>query len=161
MKTPHEILDNIQDAAHQVHLGMEHGVNRTLMRQHAAIEARLAQQQKDLQRLRSEVAVLRKQRASGGGFPWGLLLLAGAGYVLYRNNPQVREQVQGLLRRVNPGVEGNVTRAGDAVKEGVSNLARGESPAAAFQTAGGELRRGGEKVVSDVKANLEEGRQDR
>lgn len=161
MKTPHNILGNLQDAAHQVRLGLEHEVSRTLLKQHAAIEARLAQQQKDLQRLRSEVAVLRQQRSSGGGFPWGLLLLAGAGYgayTLYRRNPQVREQVQTLLKRADPGVEGNVTRAGDAVRDAVSNVTQGQPAGPALQRAGGELQRGAEKAVENLKNDLQDGR---
>ncbi|MFC4424987.1 YtxH domain-containing protein [Deinococcus navajonensis] len=114
--------------------------------------AELAKQGEELSSLRGDLKRLQRahDRQSSGGFPWGLVLLAGGAYALYRSNPSVRAQVDGALERLNPGPEGNLTRAADAAKGAVQNLVQGRSPAEDLQSAGGELRRAGEKTVDSV-----------
>ncbi|MCP2014064.1 hypothetical protein L1280_001201 [Deinococcus sp. HSC-46F16] len=153
-------VDQLRKAAKKGQHNLEREITQAVMKQHAETAALIARQQHDIRELQGEVTALRMQKKGGGGFPWTLVLLGGAGYgayMLYQKNPSLQQQVQGLLKRVNPGPEGNMARAGDAVKTGVSDMTRGESPAAAFQTAGGELRRGGEKLVDRVESNLRDG----
>ncbi|WP_309572865.1 hypothetical protein [Deinococcus sp.] len=107
----------------------------------------LEEQQQELKELRRDL----KRQKSGGGFPWGLVLLAGAGYALYRTNASVRDRVNGLLGQIDPGIKGNLSRAGDAVKDAVHDVSAGKSPADAVQRAAGEGKRAGEKAVDSAK----------
>ncbi len=100
--------------------------------------------------LRSQVKALTKASRKGGGFPWGLVLLGGAVY-LYRSNASVREQVDNLLDRVNPGIKGNLARAGDAAKQAVGSVLQGQNPSDAAQDAAGELKQAGAKGVEQAK----------
>jgi hypothetical protein len=133
-----------EDARHALSEG--HLV-KAMQRNHEQMLSTLREHQKELGSLRRDV---RRQK-SGGGFPWGLILLAGAGYTLYRSNPGVRQQVNGLLGRFDPGLQGNLTRAGDAVKDAVGDLAQGKNPSDAFQRTAGEVKRAGEKAVDGAK----------
>ncbi|BDP41190.1 hypothetical protein DAETH_11590 [Deinococcus aetherius] len=159
MTTATRTTTDLKQAAQKARHEMEEQVTKAVMKQHAEMAAALTKQQKELQGLQSEVstltAALRKSRSSGGGFPWGLVLLAGGGYALYRTNPTVRQQIDGLLRRVNPGPEGNLTRAGDAVKSAASDVMQGQSPTTSLRAAGGEAQRAGEKIVGEVKDDLQ------
>lgn len=94
--------------------------------------------------------------AGRGGFPWGWLLVAGGAVYLYRTNASVREQVDGVLARLNPGVQGNVTRAGDAAKQALGSALQGKNPSDAAQDAAGELKRAGEKGLDHVKDRVED-----
>lgn len=180
MTTWHDAVESVKDTVQDTVHDLKHSARQagrqledrglaqaagTLIREQAATTALLTRQQKELQQLRREVAALGKQR--GGGFPWGLVLLAGGAYALYRYSPSVRDQVQGLLNRLDPGIQGNLTRAGDAVKDAVSSAVQGESPKADLQSAGGELKRAGEKAVDgakdkaqDLKNDAQKGAQD-
>ncbi|WP_051363440.1 hypothetical protein [Deinococcus murrayi] len=150
-------IDHLRKAAQKGEHHLEREITKAVLKQHAETAALIARQQQDIRELQGQVTALRMQKRGGGGFPWTLVLLGGAGYGayrLYQQNPDLQRQVRGLLKRVNPGPEGNLTRAGDAVKQGVSDLMKGESPADAFRAAGGELRRGGEKVADRIESNL-------
>lgn len=153
-------IDHLRKAAKKGQHNLEREITQAVMKQHAETAALIARQQHDIRELQGEVTALRMQKKGGGGFPWTLVLLGGAGYgayMLYQKNPKLQDQLQDLVKRVNPGPEGNLTRAGDAVRNGVSDMTRGDSPAAAFQAAGGELRRGGEKTVDRLEDNLRGG----
>ncbi|GGK29821.1 hypothetical protein GCM10008955_24580 [Deinococcus malanensis] len=154
MKT---IQDTIEEMKHKVQRAEAHSELKTaaqlqkeFAKQQASMVAVLGRQQKELRQVQQDLEELRGKRSSDGGFPWGLILVAGGAYALYRTNPSVRETVQDLLKRVNPGIEGNLTRAGDAV----SGMAQGDSPRSALSTAGGELRRAGEKAVDSAEDKL-------
>lgn len=123
----------------------------------AVAAAVLAKQEKQLHDLQVQVNTLMRARGrSGGGFPWGVVLLAGGGYYLYRSNPTVRDQINGLLKRVNPGAEGNLARAGDAAKDAVGKVMHGEDPSSAVKDAGGELKRAGEKTLDAAGDKLQD-----
>lgn len=163
----HDLKHAAQQARTQLEREVATQVGKALAKGQAATTAALAGQQKDLHRLEAQVERL-SQRRSGGGFPWGLLLLAGGAYALYRSNPTVREQVEGLMKRVNPGPEGNLARAGDAAKNAVSKMTQGDDPHSAAQAAGGELRRAAEKTLDhaqdraqDLKRDAEHTQDDR
>ncbi|ACO44951.1 hypothetical protein DEDE109153_18075 [Deinococcus deserti] len=154
MKT---IQDTIGDMKHKV----QHAEARTELKtaaqlqkefakQQASMVAVLGRQQKELQQVQQELEEMRRKHSSEGGFPWGMLLIAGGAYALYRTNPSVRQTVQDLLKRVNPGIEGNLTRAGDAV----AGMAQGDKPGTALRAAGGELKRAGEKAVDSAEDKL-------
>lgn len=153
-----ELLKSVPKAK----MKMEREISKAVMKQHAETAALIARQQHDIRKLQGEVTALQMQKkGGGGGFPWTLLLLGGAGYgayMLYQKNPKLQEQVQDLIKRVNPGPEGNMTRAGDAIKTGASQVVHGESPVVSIQTAGGELRRAGEKTADRLQDDLQDGR---
>lgn len=115
----------------------------------------LTAQQVELTALRQDVARLGRARA-GGGFPWGLLLLAGGAYALYRFSPAVHHRVNSLLGQADPGVEGNLNRAKDAAKDVVEDVRGGQHPGDALQRVGGELHRAGEKTADRLKDGLDE-----
>lgn len=155
----HDLKHAAQQARAHLEREVTTQVGKALAKGQAATAATLAQQQKDLHRLEAQVERL-SQRRSGGGFPWGLLLLAGGAYALYRSNPTVREQVQGLLKRVNPGPEGNLARAGDAAKDAVSKVTHGDDPRSAVQAVGGELKRAGEKSLDHAQDKAQDMKRD-
>ena len=126
----------------------EKRLQKVLQQSHDQVLSLLKEQQQELNHLRHDL----KRHNARGGFPWGLVLLIGAGYALYRTTPVVRDQIDGLLRRVNPGVQGNVTRAGDAARDAVSDLKQGKNPTDAVQRAAGETQRAGEKVGDHAAA---------
>ena len=127
-------------------------LTRALQLQHQQTLAALRDHRSELQELRSD---LKRQRA-GGGFPWGLVLLVGAGYALYRSNPGVRDRLHGLLGQLDPGIQGNLNRAGEAVKDAASDLADGRTPADAFRRTAGEVQRAGEKAVDSARDTWED-----
>lgn len=146
-----EVKDTVQDTAHRLEGRAAMSAGKSLLKEQARTAAMLLEQQKELKEVRHELKKLRKQRKSGGGFPWTLLLLAGGAYALYRSNPGVRDQIDGLLGRVDPGIKGNLSRAADAVKDAASDVLDGNSPRDAMKRAGGEVQRAGEKAVDGVK----------
>jgi hypothetical protein len=115
----------------------------------------LTAQQVELTALRQDVARLSRARAKGG-FPWGLLLLAGGAYALYRFSPAVHQRVNSLLGQVDPGVEGHLNRAKDAAKDGLADLRDGRHPGDALQRMGGEVQRAGEQTADRLKDGLDE-----
>ncbi|CAM3749002.1 hypothetical protein, partial [Deinococcus frigens] len=154
-----DVKESVQDSAHRLEGRAAIEASKAFVKQQQKMSALLADQQKDLKDIRQELQKVRKQRSSGGGFPWMLVLLAGGAYALYRSNPGVRDQIDGLLVRVDPGVKGNLARAGDAVKGAASDLLDGQSPSDAVKRAGGELQRAGEKAVDaarDAAADLKQ-----
>lgn len=155
-----QLTDDVKAALHKrEHDAVDHAAARAakaLVKEQTALKALLTAQGAELARQGAQLSSLREDlgrleraqdRQASGGFPWGLVLLAGGAYALYRSNPSVRAQVDGALRRLNPGTEGNLTRAGDAARGAVQDLVQGHSPAPGLHTAGGELRRAGEKTV--------------
>ncbi|GHF65894.1 hypothetical protein HNQ07_002149 [Deinococcus metalli] len=134
-----------QAAAEARHLGDRH-LAMKLQRSQEQLLDLLHAQQHDLRLLKRDV-----KRRRSGGFPWGLVLLIGGGYAAYRSSPAVRDRVQDLMGRLNPGMQGNAKRAGDAVKDGASDVGQGRSPVEAFQRAGGEAQRAGEKAMGSAK----------
>jgi hypothetical protein len=154
MNSLSDTLENVKETVQSAGSRLEHKAavqaGKAVARQQARTADLLASQDKELKAIRRELEDVRKKMSSGG-FPWGLLLLAGGAYFLYRRNAGVREQVDGLLQRINPGIEGNLVRAKDAVKDAASDLSRGDSPRDALDRLGGEVQRAGEKTVDHLR----------
>ncbi|UBV44195.1 hypothetical protein LAJ19_15440 (plasmid) [Deinococcus taeanensis] len=132
-------------------------VIKTLVKEQAALSAALQRQSQDLTGLRQDLRDLSRHR---GGFPWGLVLMAGGAYAAYRYIPAVQERVQGLMKRMNPGAEGNLTRAGDAARSAGQDLMQGQNPSDAMHRAGGEMRRAGEKTMDAVQDRAKDLKED-
>jgi len=155
-----DVKDTVQDSAQRLEGRAALSAGKAMVREQAKMAAMLMEQQKELKEVSLELKKLRKQRKSGGGFPWTLLLLAGGAYALYRSNAGVRDQIDGLLGKVDPGIKGNLSRAVGAVKDAASDVVDGNSPSDAVKRAGGELQRAGEKAVDGVKTAASEAKQD-
>lgn len=153
MNAVHDVKKQAQHAADEARRVLAEGrAARVAHETQKAVLAALHEQTAEIQGLRKDLA----KRRAGGGFPWGLLLLAGAGFALYRTTPGIRDQIQGLLKRVDPGVSGNLARAGDAVKGAVDNLNQDQNPGGNLGKAAGEAQRAGEKMVDRVKDNVQD-----
>ncbi|WP_216322338.1 YtxH domain-containing protein [Deinococcus aestuarii] len=150
----HDLKEAAQDVGRQFERQMSAGAARGLAKTQANFAATLARHQQDLHRLEAQMERLQHERRGGGGFPWGLVLLAGVAYALYRSNPSFRDRIRGLLRQVSPGLEGHLARAGDAAKDAVSDVMRGDDPRDALRDAGGERRRAGEKAADQAGDKL-------
>ncbi|CAM3731248.1 YtxH domain-containing protein [Deinococcus saxicola] len=155
-----DVKDSVQDSAHRLEGRAAIEASKAFVKQQKKMSVLLADQQKDLKDIRQELQKVRKQRSSGGGFPWTLVLLVGGAYALYRSNAGIRDQIDGLLGKVDPGVKGNLARAGDAVKDAASDVMDGKSPVDAAKRVGGELQRAGEKALDGVKGTAADLKQD-
>ena len=119
-----------------------------------AVQDALSRLDAQLMDVSAKVEALSKRKAPrGGGIPWTLLLLVGGGVYAWRT-PAVRDQLQGLLKRLDPGPEGNLTRAADAAKGAVDDVMHGKSPADTAGRATGELGRAAEKTATTVQDDL-------
>jgi hypothetical protein len=125
----------------------------------AKLSAQLAKQDQRLDILNARVSDLANQRR-GGGFPWLLILVAGAGYALYRANPGLLDQVRNLLGQAGPGAEGNLKRAGADLKGAVQDGLDGDDPRGSLKSAAGELKRAGEKTVDTAADKLSDLKRD-
>lgn len=133
----------VQNATEDVtHLAVSRDAEHKLLNNQKQVLALLGDVQQELRHLRRDVS-----RRSGGGFPWGLVIVAGAAYALYRSTPAVRDRVHDLLGTIDPGLQGNLKRAADAAKDAVHDVAQGDSPTDAVRRAAGEVKRAGEKAA--------------
>ncbi|MDV6376316.1 YtxH domain-containing protein [Deinococcus arenicola] len=159
----HDTIENVKDTVQSAGTHLERKAAaeaaKALTKQQAATVAALGKQAPELQAIRQELGKIRKQRSSGS-FPWGLVLLAGGVYALYRSNAGVRDRIDGLLKRVSPGMEGNLTRAGDAAKDAASGVMHGDSSKDALGRLDGEVGRAGEKAADRAKDSLEDVKHD-
>ncbi|ADV65951.1 hypothetical protein [Deinococcus maricopensis] len=155
----------LQKIADVAQTAMQHREDHHLEALNTKLTRRIDAQERALQIADAQLKVLRRTqgRQKSGGFPWELLILGAAGYYLWRNpdtRTQLQGQVQGLMQRLNPGVEGNVARAGDAVRGTIDDLSKGEDPTANVKAAVGEASRGAEKAADKVRAKVDDVRQD-
>lgn len=161
----HDLQDTVHNAQNHLQHRLAAGAAKGALKTQAHLTATVARQQKDIHRLEAQVERLRHERS--GGFPWGLVLVAGGVYALYRTNPGFRDQAQRLVKRFIPGVEGNLARAADAAKDAAHDLVNGNDPRDALRDAGKELRHAGEKAADqagdklrDLKHQAQDGAQD-
>ena len=156
MNAAHDVKKQAQHVAQDVRRQLVEGrAAKAMQETQQQMLSALREQHEELRLLRTD---LGRRQKSGGGFPWGLILLVGAGYALYRSNPGVRDQIKGLLNRADPGVQGNLSRAGDAAKSAVDDLRDGRNPGDNFGKVAGEVHRAGEKVVDGAKDKLDDAR---
>jgi|GEM_PF-1855497 len=84
-------------------------------------------QEKAIHELGSRVDFLaRSSRRSGGGFPWGLLLLGAGAYYLYKN-PKLLNSGLELIGQASPSAKEHLEKAGQTISEGVNRVQRGEN----------------------------------
>ena len=121
----------------------------------AKVARQLANQDDRLGTLEKRVKQLAWENRQGGGFPWGLLILAEGAYAAYRFVPAVQKQVNRLIGQADPGVEGDLNRAGGDAKDAVQAGLQGEDPRSAAKAAVGEVKRAGEKMGDSVKDRAE------
>ena len=125
----------------------------------AKVNKHLTRQEHRLDLLEARVKDLASRR-QGGGFPWLLVLIVGGAYALYRMNPSVQDQVKNLLGQADPGVKGNLARAGESAKDAVQAGLHGDDPRKDLKDAAGELRRAGEKTVDQASDKADDLKQD-
>jgi hypothetical protein len=158
MTSMSEMMQQAKQSAKDARIQMEQeGTAQAIkaaVRGQAQLMVLLKEQQEEVKGLRQDVARLARNR-SRGGMPWRLLVLAGSAYALYRFNPTVQERVNTLLGQADPGIKGNMARAGQAAGEAAEHLKRGESPKDAIHQVGGEMRRAGEKTMDTASDRLE------
>ena len=84
-------------------------------------------QEKAIHELGSRVDFLaRSSRRSGGGFPWGLLLLGAGAYYLYKN-PKLLNSGLELIGQASPSAKEHLEKAGQTISEGMNRVQRGEN----------------------------------
>lgn len=155
-ETIETLKDNLQSGGDHLEQTTALQAGKAFARKQAALTTQLTEQARELQILRRDVDILQRQRPSKGGFPWVLILLAGGVYALYRSNPGVRDQINGVLKRTSPDLEGDLTHAGDAGKAAVTEVAHGDAPSVALERLSGEAQRTGEKATEQTKDKVAE-----
>ncbi|WP_293914112.1 hypothetical protein [Deinococcus sp.] len=126
----------------------------------ASVTKKLAKQEQRIDVLTARVSDLANRPRSGGGFPWLIVAVAAGGYALLRSNPDLMDRVKGLLGQADPGVKGNLNRAGESIKDAVKDGLDGNYPRDSLKSAGGELKRAGEKTVDAAGDKLDDLKRD-
>ncbi|MFB9994730.1 hypothetical protein ACFFLM_22495 [Deinococcus oregonensis] len=150
-----QLKEKAQEARRQTEYQASGQAIKAAVKGQAQVIELLAAQQVELTALRQDVARLSRTHAKGG-FPWGLLLLAGGTYALYRFSPAVHQRVNSVLGQADPSVESNLNRAKNAANDGVEDLREGRHPGDALERVGGELHRASEKTADRLKGGLDE-----
>ncbi|MBC7645533.1 MAG: hypothetical protein H7095_00260 [Pseudopedobacter sp.] len=84
-------------------------------------------QQKAIGELGSRVdSLARSSRHSGGGFPWGLVMLGAGAYYLYKN-PSLLNRGLELIGKASPSAKEHLEHVGQTFNEGVNRVQRGEN----------------------------------
>jgi hypothetical protein len=147
----HDAADNARNALHN---------SKTDAALAASVAKQLAKQEQRIEVLSARVSDLANRPRSGGGFPWLLVLAAAGLYALVRSNPSLLDQAKNLLGQADPGVKGNLNRAGENIKDAVKDGLDGNDPRDSLKSAGGELRRAGEKAADAAGDKLDELKRD-
>lgn len=126
----------------------------------AKLTKQLAGQDDRLNAVEKRLKDLAWENRRGGGFPWGLLVWLGGAYAAYRFVPTVQQQVDSLLGRIDPGVKGNLNRAGDAVKDAVQAGLKGDDLSGPAEAALREMQRAGEKTIDATGKKLDDLKKD-
>ncbi len=117
-------------------------------------EKQLRELQQGVTLLTARVAKLdRRFAASQRGFPWGLLLAAGVGYLAV--NRPARDRVMGWLGQVSPSAQDAVQQVAGRVTTAVSDVKDGkdvrEAATAAAKGIGEDLKQAAPDIQRDVQ----------
>lgn len=121
---------------------------------HEELEQRLHQhfveQNEALGELNKHLKYLNRHvRRRGGGIPWSLLLLGGAGYYVWRT-PALREKLLDAAEQVRPGITAKLRGAG--ADGGEQTAARVQ---VSSQTTGGHTSAEGTQIVARIDPQLQ------
>ena len=148
------VKQSVQDAAETV--GEQLHDRRADMK----FEARLKAIENNIGRVDGRIEALGKRfprRQRGGGFPLGLVLLAGVGYALY--NQGTRSKVLEVVGNVSPSardtLEGVLGKASDAAAGASGGRDVGDTVKNAAQNVGQQARDAAQNVKHDVQRGVD------
>ena len=151
----HPVQNLIDQARETVHdtagqLG-ERAFNARMLTTQRELTGQLAQQERQLQTINRQLKRLARQR-QGGGIPWLLIGLIGAGVYVWRT-PKLRSQALELLGQVSPQARDAVEQVSGQAEQVVDDLQGGKSPLKTVKRAGRDL---GQQVKDTVQDTGEE-----
>ena len=143
--------ETVQDTAGQ--LG-ERAFNARLLNTQRELTHQLALLGEQLQTINRQLDRLSRQR-QGGGFPWLLALLIGAGIYVWRT-PKLRSQALELLGQASPQARDAVEKVGGQAEQAVNDLQGGKSPVETVKQAGRDLGQQVKDTVQDTKKDVKD-----
>ena len=146
----------LEDVKQTVHDAAETFGDRAQQRKaDLKVDARLKAIERSVSRVDTRIEALGKRfpRTQGPRFPFGLVVLAGLGYVLY--NKPTRSRLLGLVGSISPAardtIEGVVGRVGDAADD----VKAGRDPQAAVKDAAQDIDHKVNSNADDMKRDVQ------
>ena len=150
------LIDQAKETVHDTagQLG-ERAFNARLLTAQRELNHQLAQQEKQLQTINRQLERLAQQRQGGGGIPWLLIGLIGAGVYVWRT-PRVRSQALELLGQVSPQARDTVEKVGGQAEQALDDVQGGKSPAETVKQAGRDVSQQVRDSVQDTKEDVKD-----